>query len=57
MRKLRLALALLLVLLSLVVLAWGMWPVIREQRILRLSPSEMTLPTPSSFIPGVAQVS
>ncbi len=52
MRKLRLGLALIVLLISLTLLAWGFWPAARERHTLPVSPSEMTLPTPSSFIPG-----
>src|ERR1700690_3837191 len=52
MRKLRLALAFILLILSLGLLAWGVWPAARERHILPISPSEMTLPTPASFDPG-----
>ncbi len=54
MRKVRLVLAVLILLVSLSLLAWGLWPTARERLILRVSPTEMTLPTPSSFVPGVA---
>ena len=32
-------------------LVWGFWPAARERHILPVDPSEMTLPTPSSFVP------
>jgi len=51
MRRLRIALALILLILSLGLLAWGVWPAARELHILPISPSEMTLPTPASFAP------
>jgi len=56
MRKARLTLALVLLVLSLAMLAWGLWPSVRELRILRVPPSEMTLPTPSSFVPPTFKV-
>lgn len=56
MRKARLTLALILLVLSLAVLAWGLWPSVRELRILRVQPSEITLPTPSSFVLPALQV-
>jgi len=52
MRKLRLALAFVIIFISLAVLVWGFWPAARERHILPIVPSEMTLPTPSSFVPG-----
>ena len=51
MRKLRLALAVVLLLGSLALLAWGFWPAARERHTLPVLPTEMTLPTPSSFVP------
>jgi len=51
MRRLRIALALILLILSLGLLAWGVWPAARERHILPITPSEMTLPTPASFDP------
>ncbi len=53
MRKLRLALALLILFASLAVLAWGLWPAMHERRSLTVAPGEMTLPTPSSFEPSL----
>jgi len=52
MQRLRFVLALILLILSLGLLAWGVWPAARERHILPISPSEMTLPTPTSFDPG-----
>ncbi len=51
MRRLRFLIALIVLLISLSLLTWGVWPSIREQHILNVSPSEMTLPTPSSLVP------
>ncbi len=53
MRKLQLALALIVLLTSLALLAWGLWPTARERRILTVPPADLTLPTPSSFEPGL----
>jgi hypothetical protein len=50
MKKLRLSLAIILLAVSLTLLIWGFWPVRRETRIQPVLPSEMTLPTPQSFI-------
>ncbi len=51
MRKLRIALGLALLLVSLALLAWGLWPAAYEHHTLKIQPTEMTLPTPSSFVP------
>jgi hypothetical protein len=50
MRKLRIAVGLVLLVLSLAMLAWGLWPTAHERHTLTVPPAEMTLPTPSSFI-------
>ena len=52
MRKLRLLLALVVLLISLAVLAWGLWPAAHERRTLTVPPGEMALPTPTSFEPS-----
>ncbi len=49
MRKLRLTLAVLVLILSLAILAWGVWPSIHERRSLSVPPSQLSLPTPASF--------
>ncbi len=51
MRKLRVAIGLMLLVISLALLAWGLWPSVYQRHILKIPPAEMTLPTPSSFIP------
>ncbi len=51
MRKLRLGLALIILAISLTLLAWGIWPSVRERLTLTVPSSEMTLPTPSSYVP------
>ncbi len=53
-RKLRIYLGILLLVLSCILLAWGFWPAVRERLVLPVPPSEMTLPTPASFVPGLA---
>lgn len=50
MKPLRLSLAIILLTVSLALLIWGFWPAKRETRVQPISPSEMTLPTPQSFI-------
>lgn len=49
MRKIRLALAVIILAVSIVLLVWGFSPNPRETRIQNISPTEMQLPTPSSF--------
>jgi hypothetical protein len=51
MRKLRIAVGLMLLLVSLALLAWGLWPAAYQRHTLKIPPAEMTLPTPSSFVP------
>jgi hypothetical protein len=53
MRKLRIAVGIVLLTLSLALLAWGLWPSARERHSLEVPPAEMTLPTPASFVPWV----
>jgi hypothetical protein len=50
MKSLRLSLAIILFTVSLSFLIWGFWPAQRETRVQPILPSEMTLPTPQSFI-------
>jgi hypothetical protein len=49
MRKIRLALAVVILTVSIGLLLWGFLPNAKETRIQNISPSEMQLPTPSSF--------
>ncbi len=49
MRKVRLVVGLILLVISLAFLIWGLWPAVYESHILPINPSDMTLPTPSSF--------
>jgi hypothetical protein len=57
MRKLRIGIGIIILVLSLAVLAWGLWPAAHERRTLAVPPAQMTLPTPSSFnlLPGNAR--
>ena len=48
-RKIRIALGLLILAVSIYLLVWGFAPAKRETRIQNISPSEMQLPTPSSL--------
>lgn len=50
-RSLRTAIGVLILIFSLALLAWGLWPVQRERRVLPVEPSNLTLPTPASFSP------
>lgn len=54
MRKLRVAVGLALLVISLALLAWGLWPAAYQHHTLTIPPAEMTLPTPSSFLPWAA---
>lgn len=49
MRKIRLALAFVILTISVGLLLWGFLPNAKETRIQNISPSEMRLPTPSSL--------
>jgi len=49
-RKFRILLGVLILLVSISLLIWGLAPARRETRIQNISPSEMQLPTPSSFL-------
>jgi hypothetical protein len=48
-RKIRIIAGVLILLISLSLLIWSLAPPRRETRIQNISPSEMQLPTPSSF--------
>ena len=50
MRRARIFVGLLILILSLVLLIWGLLPVRREVRTQPISPTELRLPTPSSFL-------
>jgi hypothetical protein len=49
MKNIRLAIALIILAISIVLLVWGFSPNPRETRIQTISPTEMQLPTPSSL--------
>lgn len=49
MRKIRLALAIVILTISVGLLLWGFFPNAKETRIQNISPSEMQLPEPSSL--------
>lgn len=48
-RRIRIYLGILILAVSIALLIWGFAPPRRETRIQNISPSEMQLPTPSSF--------
>jgi hypothetical protein len=48
--KLRLILALIILITSAVLLVWGFWPLIRESQVLTIPPNELQLPTPGGFL-------
>jgi hypothetical protein len=48
----RLVVVLLLVL-SLVLLAWGIWPGVDSVQVLPISPEQMQLPTPTGWVPVI----
>lgn len=48
-RRIRIFLGVLILVISIALLIWGFAPARRETRIQNISPSEMQLPTPSSF--------
>ena len=50
-RRLRTTIGVVILVLSLALLAWGLWPVQRERRVLPVEPSNLTLPTPASYWP------
>ncbi|MBT3337536.1 MAG: hypothetical protein HN855_11585 [Anaerolineae bacterium] len=49
-KKIRLILAVLLLLLSLSLLIWASLPILVESRVLPIPPADLQLPTPSAFI-------
>ncbi len=53
MPKVRIIVGVVILVISLALLAWGLWPVSRVRHELRVEPTQMTLPTPSSFEPSL----
>ncbi|MCJ7583783.1 MAG: hypothetical protein MUO30_03305 [Anaerolineales bacterium] len=49
-RRIRLILALVVLAVSLALLIWGFWPLLRESQVLPIPPSELQLPTPIGFL-------
>jgi hypothetical protein len=50
-RRVRIFLGILIFAISISLLIWGLAPIRHETRIQNISPSEMQLPTPASFLP------
>jgi hypothetical protein len=50
MRRVRIVLGIVLLIVSLALLIWGFMPSRRETRTQPVSPTELQLPTPSSFL-------
>ncbi len=53
MKTLRRWFAVLLVILSIILLVWGLWPAGAAVQILPLNPSDMQIPTPEGLLPGL----
>ena len=49
-RRVRIILGIAVLILSIALLLWGLWPPKREIRTQPISPAELQLPTPSSFL-------
>jgi hypothetical protein len=49
-------LGLILLLVSLAILLWGLWPMAETTRVLPVNPGDMTLPTPEGYLWGVRAV-
>ncbi|MBU4225528.1 MAG: hypothetical protein KKC71_06885 [Chloroflexi bacterium] len=49
--RLRLILALIILIASAALLIWGFWPLVRESQILIIPPNKLQLPTPTGFLP------
>ncbi|HTP00674.1 MAG TPA: hypothetical protein VMJ64_04815 [Anaerolineales bacterium] len=52
MRKMRVVAGIVILIASIALLLWGLWPAAHQRHVLTVSPAEMTLPTPSSFVPS-----
>ena len=50
-KRLRIVIGIVLLIISCSLLVWGFWPALQERHVLPINPSQMTLPTPSSFVP------
>ncbi len=52
-RTARRLIGLLILLISLALLIWGLWPLGDATRSLLIAPTQMQLPTPEGWIPGL----
>jgi hypothetical protein len=50
---LRRTLGILILIISLALLIWGLWPFGQATRVIYISPIEMQIPTPESFLIGL----
>lgn len=50
MRRLRIALGIVILMISLSLLIWGLLPLCHEVRTQPISPTDLQLPTPTSFL-------
>jgi len=57
MRTLRLALAIIILAVSISLLLWSFWPAARERRVQPIPPAELQLPTPSTQLPAMRAIS
>jgi len=53
-KRARRILGIMILLISLLILIWGLWPFAAQIRSLPVSPTEMQLPTPGSLLPVLA---
>lgn len=56
MRSMRRVVVILVLILSVILLAWGLWPLEEVRVILPISPLEMQLPTPEGYIPVLIRI-
>jgi hypothetical protein len=56
-KKIRLFLAIIILTISISLLIWAYWPNAHETRDQPITPTEMQLPTPSSYLPCLVAVS
>ncbi len=52
-RRSRRILGLILLLISLALLLWGLWPMTETTRVLPVNPGDMQLPTPEGYLWGL----
>jgi hypothetical protein len=51
-RRIRIILGIVILAISIALLVWGLFPPRREMRTQPISPTELQLPTPESFLPS-----